>query len=75
MQTPLEVALHLNQVRMNITNGAVRRVPEVGYNVFKKNLQAPSTDEGFKSVEKIDFSVQFNNDKEKEAFLQWTNKS
>jgi hypothetical protein len=34
MQTPREVAEHLNQFRQNISLGKHRRVPAVGYNMY-----------------------------------------
>ena len=50
MDTPLDMAHHLNMVRMNQTNGEVRRIPDVGYNVYKKNYQEPKMDEGFTEI-------------------------
>ena len=62
----------MNLVRQNQTNGEVRRVPDVGYNVFKKNFEEPKTSEGFSEVIKVDFVPQFSNKRDEEIFKQWT---
>ena len=72
MQTPLDVAHHLNFVRQNMTNGEVRRIPDVAYNVYKKNAEEPSTDEGFKEVVNIDFTPRFDDDTHRKLFEEWT---
>ena len=72
MQTPVELAHHLNLVRQNQTNGEVRRVPDVGYNVFKKNFEEPTTAEGFSEVLKVDFVPKFDSTRDLEIFKQWT---
>lgn len=72
MQTPVELAHHLNLVRQNQTDGKVRRIPDVGYNVFKKNFEEPTKDEGFTEIVKIDFMAKFDSKKDEELFRQWT---
>ena len=73
MTTPPEVAHHLNEMRMVQTDGKVRRIPDVGYNVYNKNYAAPSTDEGFSEVVKFDFVPDFRGSKKSEAlFKEWT---
>ncbi|XP_064606402.1 bifunctional polynucleotide phosphatase/kinase-like [Liolophura sinensis] len=72
MNTPIEVAHHMNMVRQNQTNGQVRRVPEVGYNVYKKNFQEPTIEEGFTEVLKIDFVPEFGSSRDEQLFRQWT---
>lgn len=72
MQTPVELAHHLNLVRQNQTAGESRRVPDVGYNVFKKNFEEPIKDEGFTEIVKIDFMAKFDSKKDEELFRQWT---
>ena len=72
IDTPLEIAHHLNYVRQNLTNGDVRRIPDVAYNVFKKNAQAPKLDEGFKQITHVPFELRFENDTHKRLFSQWT---
>lgn len=72
MQTSLELSHHLNLVRQNQTNGEVRRIPDVGYNMFKKNFGEPKTDEGFSEVIKVDFVPQFSSQRDEDIFKQWT---
>ncbi|KAL5017466.1 hypothetical protein ScPMuIL_007055 [Solemya velum] len=72
MKTSLELAHHLNYVRMNQTNGKVRRVPDVGYGVFKKNFEAPTKAEGFSDVLEVDFVPEFQNKRHETLFSQWT---
>ncbi len=72
MQTPIELAHHLNFVRMNQTNGEVRRIPDVGYNMYKKNYQEPAIKEGFTEIKKITFVPKFDNKRDETLFKQWT---
>lgn len=72
MQTPLALAHHLNLVRQNQTNGQVRRIPDVGYNMFKKNFEEPSTAEGFSEVVKVEFAPKFDSARDQSIFQQWT---
>ncbi|KAK6179358.1 hypothetical protein SNE40_011740 [Patella caerulea] len=72
MQTPLELAHHLNYVRQNQTESEVRRIPDVGYNVYKKNFEEPSKLEGFSEIIKIDFKPRFANAKHESLFKNWT---
>ncbi|KAK3591259.1 hypothetical protein CHS0354_010624 [Potamilus streckersoni] len=72
MATPIELAKHLNLVRQNQTNGEVRRIPDVAYNVYKKNYQEPSKSEGFSEIVKIDFCPKFDSQKDEVLFKQRT---
>ena len=72
MTTTWELAHHLNLVRQNQTDGKIRRIPDVGYNMFRKNFEAPSLDEGFSAVERIDLLVSFDSPKDEVIFKQWT---
>ncbi|XP_005096369.1 bifunctional polynucleotide phosphatase/kinase [Aplysia californica] len=71
LQTPLDLAHHLNLFRQNQTEGKCRRVPDVGYNVFKKNFEEPKSTEGF-SVTKVDFKPRFDSITDERLFKQWT---
>jgi len=70
MQTDVKLAHHLNFYREKIAG--VRRIPDVGYNVFKSKFQEPTTNEGFTEVIKIDWIPDFENDHHKKLFLQRT---
>ncbi|XP_060602378.1 bifunctional polynucleotide phosphatase/kinase-like [Ruditapes philippinarum] len=72
MDTPIDLAHHLNYVRQNQTKGGVRRIPDVGYNVYKKNFEAPSKAEGFTEIIQIPFVPKFDSKKDEEIFKQWT---
>ena len=72
MNTPLELAHHLNYVRQIQTKGTVRRIPDVGYNVYKKKFQPPTKAEQFSEVIQIDFVPEFDNKADEELFKQWT---
>ena len=72
MDVPLELCHHLNYVRQNSTKGKIRRIPDVGYNVFKKNLEAPELAEGFTEIKDIKFVPKFDSDEHENIFKQWT---
>lgn len=72
MNTPVEIAHHLNYVRQTQTDGKVRRIPDVGYNMYKKNFEPPSMAEGFSEIVNIDFVPTFDSEKDKDIFKQWT---
>ncbi|KAJ8040482.1 Bifunctional polynucleotide phosphatase/kinase [Holothuria leucospilota] len=72
MDTPLEVCHHLNMVRQNQSSGKIRRIPNIGFNVYKKNYQEPTTKEGFSEIKKIPFYPVFENKNDEKLFLHWT---
>ena len=72
METPTELSHHLNYMRQVQTDGKVRRIPNVGYNVYKKNYQEPAKSEKFGDIVKIPFEPTFKSPKDKGLFLQWT---
>ncbi|XP_038049608.1 bifunctional polynucleotide phosphatase/kinase-like [Patiria miniata] len=72
VDTPKEIAHHLNYMRQTQTNGKVRRIPKVAYNVYKKNYEEPQKAEKIDEIVKIPFEPTFEGAKDKELFLQWT---
>ncbi|KAH9496840.1 hypothetical protein Btru_010407 [Bulinus truncatus] len=72
LQTSQELSHHLNMFRQNQTNGQVRRIPDVGYNMFKKNFENPNTSEGFDSIVEVNFKPRFDSKTDEELFKQWT---
>lgn len=72
MKTPLELAHHLNLVRQNQTKGQVRRIPDVGYHVYKKNFETPTKTEGFSEIVDVDFVPKFDSSSDERLFKQWT---
>ncbi|CAF0732418.1 unnamed protein product [Brachionus calyciflorus] len=73
MNTPIELCHHLNYVRQNCSAGEIRRIPDVGYNLYKSHFEEPDVKEGFTEILKIDFKPQFDDDKHEKIFKQWTN--
>lgn len=61
-----DLCLHLNTMR-GLT-GKGRKVPMVAFHVFRKRFEVPVIDEGFDSIETVDFVPQFECDTEKELF-------
>jgi bifunctional polynucleotide phosphatase/kinase len=72
MQTPIELCHHLNYVRQTHTRGKVRRIPDVGYNMYKSQWEEPKTEEGFTEILKVDFSPHFESSEEEKIFKHWT---
>lgn len=72
IKTPRDMAMHLNFVRQNQTNGDVRRIPDVGYNVYFKNFEPPTKAEGFSEITELDFVPDFENKRNETIFRQWT---
>jgi bifunctional polynucleotide phosphatase/kinase len=48
----------------------IRRIPDVGYNMFKKKYEEPTMDEGFTEIKEIEFALDFEKDEHKKLFLQ-----
>ncbi|XP_065178968.1 uncharacterized protein F21D5.5-like [Sycon ciliatum] len=72
LDTPRELAAHLNYYRQNLSKGVDRRIPDVAYNTYKSRFHMPSTGEGFASVTVVPFVPQFSSDDEKKLFRLWT---
>jgi bifunctional polynucleotide phosphatase/kinase len=72
MNTQIELCHHLNYVRQNQTAGKIRRIPDVGYNMFKSQFEQPVLSEGFSEIKEIDFSPKFENPEHETIFKQWT---
>jgi len=70
--TDVELAHHLNFYREKITKGAVRRIPDVGYNMFKSKFKEPTTKEGFTEITKIEWAPDFQSEEHRKLFLQRT---
>eukprot|EP01116_Phalansterium_solitarium_P020679 TRINITY_DN6162_c0_g1_i1.p2 TRINITY_DN6162_c0_g1~~TRINITY_DN6162_c0_g1_i1.p2 ORF type:complete len:430 (+),score=197.27 TRINITY_DN6162_c0_g1_i1:76-1365(+) len=71
-KTDVELAHHLNFFREKLSNGEIRRIPDVGYNMFKSKFEAPSAKEGFAEVTEIDFVPDFADESAKKLFLYRT---
>jgi bifunctional polynucleotide phosphatase/kinase len=69
---PKEVSEHLNFFREGFTKGEVRRVPDVGFNMWTSKHKPPTTAEGFSEVCTVQFVPQFKSEADKKLFLEWT---
>jgi len=63
---------HLNKYREKRAKGKGKRVPKIAYNVFKSRFQIPAVSEGFSEVKQMYFVPKFDNEEDKQSFLQWT---
>ena len=72
LNTNFDLCHHLNYMRQNQTKSKVRRIPDVGYNVYNKDFVEPTVKEGFKEVLKIDFEPKFDCANDEILFKQWT---
>lgn len=58
-KTPREVCDHLNWVRVKETQGRVRRLPDVAFNMCNKKLTEPTKSEGFTEICTCQFAPAF----------------
>lgn len=72
LNTDIELCHHLNYVRQNQTKSKVRRIPDVGYNVYKSQYQEPNTSEGLTKILKVDFLPKFDSPDDENIFKQFT---
>ncbi len=68
----MELAHHLNLYRQTRSEGKQRRVPDVGYHMFKGKFEEPSLSEGFSNIEKVHFKPEFENEADEKLFYQWS---
>ena len=68
----MELAHHMNYVRQTLTEGKIRRIPDIAYNMYKSQYETPTLAEGFTEILNIDFVPQFDTKKDEEIFKQWT---
>jgi len=54
------------------SGGKQRRVPPVGYNMYKSKFQNPIISEGYTEIKKIEFTPNFKTDEDKVLFKKWT---
>ena len=72
METKIELCHHLNYVRQNHTKGSIRRIPDVGYNMFKSNYEEPEVSEGYTEIVMVDFIPKFEDEEHENEFKKWT---
>lgn len=69
---PKDLALHLNNLRVKMTHNQTKKLPEVSYNVYYKNLVEPTVEEGFDYVFDVPFVVNFKDNLHKKRFMERT---
>jgi len=67
-----ELANHLNFYREKVTDGERRRVPDVGFNVYKSKYQEPKLTDGYKEICTVRFVPKFKDEETRRLFLQRT---
>lgn len=72
MTTVIDLCHHLNYVRQNHSKGAVRRIPDVGYNMYKSRYEEPAMNEDFTEIVSINFEPEFDTEHHEKVFKQWT---
>lgn len=55
LNTDIEIAKHLNNVRHVYSNGTIPKINNMVYNIFKKNYVKPQKSEQFDKIETVDF--------------------
>lgn len=69
-KTDDKLAQHLNAFRER-TQG-VKKIPKIGYAMFKKHYEEPVLSEGFKEIKTIPFALKFDSPQEAELFKQFS---
>lgn len=72
MDVPKELALHLNMLRVKLTEGKRKKNPTVAYNMYYKNFEVPEQSEGITEIIRLQFAITFNNDLHKKYFFERT---
>jgi bifunctional polynucleotide phosphatase/kinase len=69
--TPREICVHNSYFRNNLTEGKANVIPKIVYNIMNKKYEKPTKEEGFQEIIEIQFSPEFQNDKEKELYYKF----
>lgn len=70
MDTVESLADHCNLFRER--HSGVKRIPDIAYNMYRKNFEQPSANEGIEEVVKVPWVPTFDSDKDKDLFQHWT---
>ena len=71
MNVDKDLSKHLNIYREKQSNGKIKRIPDIVYNIFFKKYEEP-TDEEFNKIYKIDFMPKFNTKEDQLLFEEFT---
>ena len=75
MNTDDSIAKHMNNVRHVYSNGAIPKINNIAYRIFKKNYVKPQKSEHFDEIETVDFvfDPEYLDDPIwKKIFLKWS---
>ncbi len=53
-----------------MSDGAIKKIPDVAYHTFRGKFQEPSTTEGFTEVLEVPFELHFENAEQRKLFFQ-----
>lgn len=70
METSDTLANHCNLYREK--HHGVKHVPDIAYNMFRKNFALPTAAEGVIEVHQVPWIPSFDSDEDQTVFLQWT---
>jgi bifunctional polynucleotide phosphatase/kinase len=65
-----ELVLHLNDLRVKMTQGQTKRIPSLCYNIYYKNYCVPSLQENITSIITMPFTLVFDDEHHKKLFMQ-----
>ena len=65
---PVPVCIHNSCYRNYITNGDIDIIPDIVYNMAKKNYEMPNLNEGFSEIQEINFQI---HEKHKEQYSKY----
>lgn len=70
METPKNLAMHLNVVREILTSGAQKRLAPVAFNMYFKRETEPDLNEGFDAIGVVEFKAHFSDAHDKFIFTR-----
>lgn len=72
MNTKREVAKHMNLYREKISEGKIKRIPDIAYNIFFKKFELPIKAEGIDKIHSVKFVPKFKSKFHKNKFMEFT---
>jgi bifunctional polynucleotide phosphatase/kinase len=64
------LVMHLNDLRVKMTQGQTKKIPSVCYNIYYKKSSYPTSSEGIDKIVEVPFRLEFEDDRHKELFMQ-----
>jgi bifunctional polynucleotide phosphatase/kinase len=72
MDVSKDLALHLNMLRVKMTQGKRKKNPTVAYNVYYKNYETPAKEEGIDEIITLPFKIKFKDELHRHLFFERT---